>query len=531
MRWSTLRKLLGWRAAGPIEEPMQEQALGALLWKGRWLVAISVAVSVAIAVLLTQLSSPVYQATALLQVNQSGQVGANASDIFNAQQASQNLALTYATQIQSSSFLERVRRQVAGGRYGTADLQGLISASAVTNTGLVSVSANAGSPARAQRLAREVAQAFLNALAQDGQAQSAAQQRVVQTRIASLAGVISGLSTRAAAFDPGAAAQLTSERQALSTMTQQLGSALAGGSLQGTQVSLVGPPTAGSSPVSPRPVLNIGAGLLLGLLLGFGLAWLQVRLDTGLHSGDEAAAILEVPNLASIPQLHRTSRWEDPIQERVVRDAYDVLLTNLRFSSLERPPKVITLVSYAPAEGKSSVARGLADATARSGQDVLVIDGDLRVRNLTESWGYGGQPGLSTTALGPRDTGIVEVEDGLFFLPAGPPSPSPVSLLYSRHLRLLIEKMSSHYAMIIIDSPPAAHLADAAVWASMSDGVIVVARVGVTRRAHLAALSTKLGTTPTPIVGAVVFEPTTMDRPYGATHETSRPVPLSPVPN
>lgn len=516
-RWSTLIGSSDGRMTELIGECMQEQGLGAVLWKGRWLILTAVIVSVAVAIALTQLSSRVYQATALLQVNQSGQVGANASDIFNAQQASQNLALTYATEIKSSSFLNRVRSQVAGGRYTTSRLQSLLSTSAVTNTGLVAVSAEGSSPSKAQTLTGQVTEAFLGALVQDGQSQSAEQQRVVEARIASLSKVISALSRRATGNDPGAAAQLKSERQALSTMTQQLGTALAGGSLQGTQVALVGPPTAESSPVRPRPVLNVVAGILLGLLLGFGLAWLQVRQDTGLHSGDEAAEILQVPNLASIPQMRRASTRRDHVQERIVSDAYDVLQTNLRFSSIQRPLDVIALASYSSGEGKSSVARGLADAALRSGETALIIDGDLRMRSLTEYWGLAGSPGVSTAVLGDPSEGIVEVNPGLFFLPAGPPSPSPVNLLYSPQLRQLIGEMRSRYALVVIDSPPASHLADASVWASMADGVIVVARVGVTKRAHLTSLATTLGSSPTPIVGAVVFEQRPIDLPYGHT--------------
>jgi capsular exopolysaccharide synthesis family protein len=493
---------------------MLESGLGAVVWRGKWLIVTTLVVSIAIAIALTKAATPVYQATALLQVNQSGQVGANASDIFNAQQASQNLALTYATEIKSRSFLQRIQPQVIGGSYTVSDLQSLINSSAVANTGLVSITAEGKSPARAQSLARATAYAFLSVLAQDGDAQAAAQQRVVQSRISGLTRLISSLASSAA--NPGVAAQLASERQALSTMTQQLGSALAGGSLQSTQVSLVGPPTASSSAIRPRPVLNIVAGILLGLLVGVGLAWLRVRLDTGLHSGDEAADILKVPNLASIPQARRSAS-ANPLEDRAVRDAYDVLQTNLRFSSPDRPPEVVVLSSFSAGEGKSSVARGLAEATVHAGESVLVVDGDLRMRSLTLNWGFAGAAGVSTAIGSHNFDGVTEINPGLSFLPAGPPSPSPVSLLYSAQMRQLLDEMRSRYSLIIIDSPPAAHLADASLWASMADGIIVVARVGKTKRAQLTELATKLAATPTPILGAVVFEPRTADLPYGAT--------------
>jgi Mrp family chromosome partitioning ATPase len=84
-------------------------------------------------------------------------------------------------------------------------------------------------------------------------------------------------------------------------------------------------------------------------------------------------------------------------------------------------------------------------------------------------------------------------------------------------MRQLIEEMRSRYSLVIVDSPPASNLADASVLASLADGIIVVARVGVTKRAHLATVAAKLGPSRTPIVGAVVFEPGTTDAAYGET--------------
>src|SRR6202042_3317599 len=131
------------------------------------------------------------------------------------------------TEIGSSSFLDRIRPQVAGGRDSTASLEAVITASAVTNTGLVAVSAEADSPAKARVLALGVAQAFLAVLSQDGNAQATAQQHVLEARIASLSASVANLSRSAASGDPAVAAQLASERQALSSMNEQVGSVLA----------------------------------------------------------------------------------------------------------------------------------------------------------------------------------------------------------------------------------------------------------------------------------------------------------------
>jgi Mrp family chromosome partitioning ATPase len=68
--------------------------------------------------------------------------------------------------------------------------------------------------------------------------------------------------------------------------------------------------------------------------------------------------------------------------------------------------------------------------------------------------------------------------------------------------------------MVLFDSPPVAHLADPSILASMSDGVIVVARVGVTARADLPNAYANLRHSPVPIVGTVVLEHRVIDETY-----------------
>ena len=504
------------------------------MWRGRWLILAATVASVGIAVLATALSPKVYRATTLLQFDQAA-AGANPSDVFNAQQASQNLAVTYATVIQSSSFLERIRPGVVGGRYSTPALQAAIFASPVENTGLVSISAEAGSPRAARILASSVARSFLDAVQEDVQSRALAQEQVIIERIARLKAEIARLNRLAAAGDDAAAQRLATERQAYEAATQQLADARGAGLPQGAQLSLVGPPRAAASPVRPRPVLNILAGLLLGLLLGFGLAWLRVRLDVGLHSSDEAARTLDVPVLASIPLRRRRPGREDHLADRMVEDAYDVLQTNIRFSADDDPIDVIAVTSFGPGEGKSSVARGLAEAVARSGRSVLLVDGDLRMRALSNAYHCASAPGLTTMVVdrtvvldapGQSVTPstwsglpsiIVEVKPNLYFLPTGPRPPNPLNLLHSGRLRERFQDLRSQYSLVVVDTPPTANLADASVLASLSDGVILVARVGVTNRAGLATAATNLRASGTPILGTVVFQSSSTEPAYEMT--------------
>ena len=76
--------------------------------------------------------------------------------------------------------------------------------------------------------------------------------------------------------------------------------------------------------------------------------------------------------------------------------------------------------------------------------------------------------------------------------------------------------------MVVLDSPPVAHLADASILASISDGVVVIARVGVTDREDLVTASANLRHSPTPIIGTIVLSQQMIDETYYPTRTEGR---------
>jgi capsular exopolysaccharide synthesis family protein len=481
---------------------LADQGFANILWRGKWLVLIAVAVGVALAIVATKLSTKIYQAEATIQVNAGTGVGGTAaspSDIVN---ANQGLAQTYATLITDRSFLQLIRPTVLGGKLTTSDLEGDLSAHAVLNTSLVQLTAQSTSPIRARAIAGGVAHAFLRFV----QSESTTRTNELQTQIQSR---IHDLDVRIGAGGLGQTVQ--SLRGARAELEKQLAALVAGQIAAGVSVSLAGPPTGSSSPVKPRPTLNLIAGILVGLLLGCLLAWARSVLDRGLHSAEEAERLLGAPTLARIPERRRYSS-DDP----VLGEAYDVLRANLAFLSTEQELQVLTITSFNPREGKSSTVEGLALAAVRSGLEVLIIDGDVRTRSLSTRLGYHESPGLTTLIVGlttPEES-IVNVSPGLSILPGGPLPPNPPSLLSSSRMRTLITELRGRFGLILIDSPPVAHLADASILASISDGVVAVARVSVTKRADLPAAAANLRQVPTPLIGVVLLEQRVIDDTY-----------------
>jgi capsular exopolysaccharide synthesis family protein len=509
---------------------MQDERFSTILWRGKYLILGTVVAAVLISLLATSCAAEEYEATAILEVSSIDTSGPDATDLFTAQQASQALARTYARLIVDQSFLEQIRSQVANGELSATELQDRLSAEAVEETALIELRAEGDSPEEARQLADEVATAFIGTIREESAARSARLIEQIRTEIASINEEIQRVSAGAAGGGDAAAEELAALRATRAALTAQLAGVAANGVEQGTSVSLVAPPTASSDAVRPRPLLNLLAGALIGLLAGIGLAWLRARLDRGLHSSDEAEELLGTPILASIP-IRKPYVADEP----ALREAHDVLRTNLAFLALDQPLQVVMFASYSGREGVTSTVYGLAQASVRGGMHVLLVDGDLRKRALSLQAGLEGARGLSNVVAGMgRESAsdlVVELEPGLALLPAGPPPPNPPSLLATSRIREAIGELRQQFGLILIDSPPVAHLADGTILAALADGVVIVGRVGLTNRSDLAGAAANLRHSPTPVVGVVVLEPRATNQAYGARAKRRAPASESGVPS
>ena len=487
---------------------VQEQRLTSLLWRGKWLIVACVVAGIALAVIATKGATKVYQGTAILNVTPAPTQAAAQTLQASQIAGTQALAATYATLIVDPSFLNAIASKlpgIGGTRLTPSQLQSSLGAKAIANTTLVELLADAGTPHDAQRLAGVVAALFVDNIRTTSGQENVTLQKAIEAQIADLNSKI------AAARASGSKDEVRALVGAQRALTQQQAQLLSNGLLNGFSVRRSGLATASGTPIRPRPVLNLIVGVLLGFILGIGLAWLRQRLDRALHSSDEAETLLNVPILASIP-IRDSYSSNDP----VLGEAYDVLRANLAFIGLDQPLKVLTVSSFNPREGKTSTVQGLAVAAARGGMRVAMIDGDVRTGTLSKRLGYANNPGLTTVMIGARtlEAAIVEITTGLSFLPAGPTPPNPASLLSSNRLREIIDQLRDEYSLVIIDSPPVAHLADASFLAAASDGVAVVARVGVTARVDLPQAAANLRHSPTPLIGVVVLEHRVIDETY-----------------
>lgn len=167
-------------------------------------------------------------------------------------------------------------------------------------------------------------------------------------------------------------------------------------------------------------------------------------------------------------------------------EAYRTLRANISFSSIDRPVKTIVVMSAAPNEGKTTTVSNLGIIMAQAGPRVLLVDADFRHPTLHNLVGLSPNgkkalPGLSNLIVGRASVDEVIHPSGfarLSLLPAGVMPPNPGELLGSLRMRAVLEELSEHADIILLDSPPCLLYADAFVVSSMVDGVLYVVRAG-----------------------------------------------------
>lgn len=287
------------------------------------------------------------------------------------------------------------------------------------------------------------------------------------------------------------------------------------------------------APTAPRPMANILLGSMLGILSGVGQALIRGLVDTRIRTITELAQVTDASLLATIEHhdskdASRSARVSDDRWANA--EAYRKLRTSIGFVGLggqRRHSMVIT--SSVAGEGKTETAINLARVLALAGEQVLLIDADLRRPQVAARLGLDRQLGLSDVLKGRsslQDLTIDLAPGSLSVLPAGTIPPNPSELLGSEAMARVLATVERQYDHVILDSPPLLPVTDAVVLAAGSGGAIVVSRAGFTRRQQLAAALDLVKSADATLLGVVLNDTTPSSaelyRNYYNSREASR---------
>jgi protein-tyrosine kinase len=167
----------------------------------------------------------------------------------------------------------------------------------------------------------------------------------------------------------------------------------------------------------------------------------------------------------------------------VPAEEFRSLRTRLNHLQSQQDLRLIVVTSASPAEGKTFTAVNLALAQAQLETPVLLCDLDLRrpvIHNLMQCER---SPGFSDFVLAekPLEDCIRRIEGtNLYFLPAGTQVKNPLELLNMRHVKQTLEGLRKIFNWVILDTPPLLFSADANLLSTLTDGTLIVVRIGST---------------------------------------------------
>ncbi len=254
-----------------------------------------------------------------------------------------------------------------------------------------------------------------------------------------------------------------------------------------------------TSPVAPKKLLIIVAGLIVGLMLSVGLVLLKALFHHGIDNPEQLEE-LGMNVYASVP-LSEWQRKKDT--EALARrgskeksDPHNTLLalgnptdlsieairslpTSLHFAMMEAKNNILMITGASPGIGKTFICANLATLVFKAGQRVLFIDGDMRRGYTHELLGADNKTGLSNVLSGKSEFSPAMIQKGVYgfdFLPRGQVPPNPSELLMHRRMQELLDWASKNYDLVLIDTPPILAVTDASIIGKLAGTSLMVAR-------------------------------------------------------
>jgi capsular exopolysaccharide synthesis family protein len=393
----------------------------------RWkLIVLFTMLTTAVAVLITALTQKEYQAKS--QVYVACNTTQDPTSQYSGVACSLALVTTFAQETNSPDILNDVRRDL-NLPLSSQQLKSKISATAPTSTSLVNIYVTDGSPARAAAIANSTARAFIKFIEK--------------------------------------------------TNTPD------GSKVSSVNLSISDTAIAPSTPVAPKPLLNIALGVLLGFLIGMALAVAREVLDNRLKDAETLAKVAGSPLMGVIVEDPKTNRH--PIATRagtrnIRAENFRQLRANLQFANVDQHPRVLAVTSSIPSEGKTTVAINLASTLAEAGFTVCLVDADLRRPTIAKTLGLLSPVGLTSVLIHQIELAeaLQNAGSSLYVLTSGPTPPNPSEVLASSYVRDVIRSLLDRVDYVVLDTAPLLPVADGAEVAALADGTLLVARYGET---------------------------------------------------
>jgi tyrosine-protein kinase Etk/Wzc len=254
---------------------------------------------------------------------------------------------------------------------------------------------------------------------------------------------------------------------------------------------------AGKFPISPKKKIIYLAGMLLGLLVPFGIIYTDDLLDTKIKSKLDLEGKTQIPFIGDVPTSDDIAELIKSESRTSSAEAIRIVRTNLEFMLNKVPEghaKTVFVTSTFPSEGKTFISVNLAATFALSGRRVLLIGADIRNPKFGE---YIDVPSLGlTNYLSSNDKNVQDYiikhkgYENFFILPSGVIPPNPAELLMGKKVDQLFAELKKEYDYIIVDTAPVSLVTDTLLIAKNADTFVYVMRANVLEKRMLSIANT-----------------------------------------
>jgi non-specific protein-tyrosine kinase len=496
-----------------------------LFWSWLWLILLAGLLAGAAVYLVSINTVPIYETSTRLLVSDPP---AMRSLEYTGIVTGQTTTRTYAQMLVDRPVLEGVIAYLQL-PLRPEDLKESVSVEAVRDTQLLVVTVQHPDPVLAAQITNTLAAVFIDRIRILQSQRYAATQESLAQQIKDMEAQID--QTNLAIADESDASQL-SQLQARLTEYRSLYSQLVTNfeevrlaeAQNSTNVVVSEPAAVPTLPVSPRTTRNTLLAAAVGMALAAAAVLSLDSLDDTIKNPDE---VRQRFNLLILGMIASHEAPEDkPISLHKPRspaaEAFRALRTNITYAAVDTPLRRILITSATPQEGKTTVSSNLSVVLAQGEKKVILVDADLRRPQVHRRFGLANLMGLSELFLMMRPLvslprGVIQTSEapGLDIVTSGKLPPNPAELLTSQKMNQFLDVLSQEYDLIVIDTPPVLTVTDAAALASRMDGVILVAKPGVTKLSAFKQTVEQMRAVGARILGVVLNEVNPTNRKYG----------------
>jgi tyrosine-protein kinase Etk/Wzc len=259
----------------------------------------------------------------------------------------------------------------------------------------------------------------------------------------------------------------------------------------------------GNEPVSPKSSITFLAAIMLGLMIPFGIIYINDLLDNKIHNKNGLEKLLDnqVPVLAELPRISKKeSKLITKNDRSVLSESLRILRTNLDYlikSKKGLKNNIIYVTSSVPGEGKTFLSSNLAMVFASTDKKVLLIGADIRNPKLYNFFTHPeidklGKPGrtkdvglteyLYDDSVNIKDiiTPMLAYTNTIDVIYSGKIPPNPAELLMSPKMKSLFDQVAEMYDYVIVDTAPLLVVTDTLLISEYANHTLYVTRAGVT---------------------------------------------------